>query len=111
MSLADLLVRTVTIQTAVATVDRYGDETNDWSVPIERSASAWIAQTVATEDLTHRDATVSTLAITLEVSAALTAEERVVVDGVPYEVVGEPNVAWTPRGPHHTEALLRAVIG
>ena len=41
----------------------------------------------------------------------ITAQNRVVIDGTVYEVDGEPNRAWTPRGEHHVEVKLKAISG
>lgn len=111
MSLATLLVRDVVIQTAGTTVDRYNNTIADWSAPTERSAKAWLAQTENGEVFDHRDATVWSFTATLDITAELQPYERVVIDGQVYEVVGRPNVAHTPRGPHHIEATLRRCAG
>lgn len=111
MSLASLLTRSVTILTPGTTTDRYHNDVLDWASATEASAKAWVSQASAAEDHDHRDATVTTLAATFAADAPLTPQSRVVVDGQTYEVVGVPNVAYTPRGAHHTECQLRAVTG
>lgn len=111
MSLKALLARDVVIQTGTPTTDRYNNTTLDWSAPRERQAKAWLAQQSTIENHQQRDATVTSVSATFEVSAELDARERVVVDGQVYEVDGLPNVAHTPRGPHHVEASLKAVVG
>lgn len=111
MPLANLLTRTVTILTPGTTTDRYNNIVADWTAPTERSARAWFAQQTSTEDHTQRDAQVTEGTATFAPDVGLSASDRVVVDGATYEVVGVPNVAWTPRGPHHVEAHLRAVVG
>lgn len=111
MSLATLLSRDVMILTGTATTDRYNDTVLDWSAPTSRSAKAWFAQQDTSDDHEHRNAKITEGTVTFEVSAALAADERVVIDDTTYEVVGTPNVARTPRGPHHIEARLRVVLG
>jgi hypothetical protein len=41
----------------------------------------------------------------------ITARDRVVIDGVTYEVDGQPRNVWTPRGSHHVRVNLTAVAG
>lgn len=112
MPINNLLVRPVTIlNPTTTTTDRYNNTVLVWDTPASTPAKAWIAQTTTSEEFTERDATVEELAATFAADAPLTSRSRVDVDGVVYEVVGTPRVAWTPRGAHHTEVQLRAVTG
>lgn len=109
--LTDLLVRNVTILEATTSTDRYNNTILDWTSPTETPARAWVAQTSTVEDHEQRDAAITTVTATFETCTPITATSRVVLDGTTYEVDGEPLVAWTPRGAHHVEATLRAVVG
>jgi hypothetical protein len=111
MGFSTLLWKDVTILTPGAAVDRYNNTISDWTSSSSRVVKAWAAQTNSFDNEDHRAATVATLHATFNSSAALTANERVVIDGKTYEVVGEPNYAPTPRGVHHIEADLQACIG
>lgn len=111
MSLTSLLVRTAVIQTASTTVDRYNNTVLDWTSPTSTATTVWIAQTATSEDLDHRDGTVDTVIATFPAGTVITAYDRVVIDGQTYEVDGKPNRAWTPRGEHHVEVVLREIVG
>lgn len=111
MSLATIVVRPCTIQTGTSATDRYNNTITDWSSPTERASKVWFAQQSTIDDNDHRTATITRGAATFLLEAALVAGERVVLDGVMYDVVGEPNYAPTPRGQHHIEAQLVAVVG
>ncbi len=111
MSLSDLLVRDVTVQTAVPTIDRYNNSVLDWTSPSETSAKAWVTQTGARENHEQRDAVVDTVLATFPPDTPIGPYDRVVIDGLIYEIDGEPAVRWTPRGPHHLEVQLQAVRG
>lgn len=111
MSLQRLLDRDATILTAASTTDRYGDMILDWSSPATRPTRVSFAQQGTTSELDHRAGTTIDGLATFDLSAQLAAGERVVIDGVTYSVVGQPRYAPTPRGPHHIEAHLKAVVG
>lgn len=111
MSLESFLVRTVTIQTAATTVDRYNNTVADWTTPASSPTKAWVTQTGTLEDQDHRDAAVTTATVTLPAHTAVTAQDRIVIDGAVFEVVGEPNRRWTPRGEHHVEVDVRECAG
>lgn len=111
MSLTSLLVRTAVIQTATTSTDRYNNTVLDWTSPTSTTTTAWVAQTATIENQDHRDATVDTVIATFPAGTAITAQNRVVIDGQTYEVDGKPNRAWTPRGEHHVECVLREVRG
>jgi hypothetical protein len=111
MSLATLLVRDVDVITAGTVTDVYGDPQPDWTTATEISTVGWLAQASSIEVLDGRDATSSTLTLTLPAGTPVTARDRVRIDGRLYELDGEPNSAWTPRGEHHIETALRIVVG
>lgn len=104
-------VRDVVIQTAANATDRYSDTILDWSAPTEVETTGWLAQVNTATLNDHRDGVVTAIVLTLRAGTAIGPHNRVVIDGVTYEVDGEPNRAWTPRGEHHVEVSLRAVVG
>ena len=112
MSFAAKLDRTVTILTAGSTIDRRQNEAVDWSAATETTTVGWLAQTSGTETRDGRDGQVSTWALLLPADASITALDRVVVDGVTYEVDGPPRSARRPgRGVHHVEVTLKLAKG
>lgn len=111
MLFTTFLARTVTILTPGSTTDRYNNTVLDWAAPTSRNAKAWFAQQTASEDHAQRDAQVTEGTATFSADVGLTPSDRVLIDSTTYEVVGQPHIAWTPRGPHHVEVRLRAVAG
>lgn len=111
MSLATLMVRTVDVITAGSRTDAYGDTQPDWAAATEAHTTGWLAQQTSTENLDGRNSTSTTLVLTLPAATAITARDRVRIDGVVYELIGAPLSAWTPRGEHHIEAELGSVVG
>lgn len=106
MSLATLMVRTVTVITAGTRTDAYGDPQPNWATATEATVPGWLATSTSIETLDGRDATSTSLTLTVPAGTAVTARNRVRIDGRTYEVDGEPRSAWTPRGEHHIEMLL-----
>lgn len=92
-------------------MDAYGDTQPDWTTPTETTTDGWLAQQTSIEDRDGRNATASTLVLFLDAGTAITARNRVRVDGTVYELIAEPHRAWTPRGEHHIECLLEVVTG
>lgn len=111
MSITALLVRTVDVITAGIRTDGYGDPQPDWAAATETTTSGWMAQQSSIENREGRNATSSTLILTLPAGTAITARDRVRVDGIVYELISEPMSAWTPRGEHHIECYLGLVRG
>ena len=111
MSLAGLLVRTVTRLRAPVTVDSHGNEVRNWSTATSVTMNGWLAQRIRDENNDNRDARISDWHLTVPTGSDITALDRVVIDGQTFELDGPPNTAWTPRGPHHIECSLRVVEG
>ena len=105
---------TVTVLTGVASVDRYGNAILDWSTPTERQvAGCAVAPRSSSEDRDGRAGVIVGLSLYLPAGCRLTAQERVRVRGVDYEVDGEPG-DW--RDPFDgvaagVEVALRVVHG
>lgn len=106
MSLASLMVRTVTVITAGTRTDAFGDPQPDWTTPVETTVPGWLAFQSSTEILDGRDATSTVLMLTVPAGTAISRLSRVRIDGRTYQVDGEPMSAWTPRGEHHIESRL-----
>jgi head-tail adaptor len=111
MSHATLLVRTVSVLRAATTTNRYNDSAKNWDSTTSWTVNGWLAQQSTSETLDHREAVSQGLILHLDADTEIAAGDRVRIDGVTYDVAGEPNVAWTPRGAHHIECQLTVVVG
>lgn len=111
MSFDRLLVQSVTVLTASSTTDRYGNTVVDWTNAASRTVNGWVAQTGSVEELLGRDATTTVAVVFLPAGDPITAKDRVVLDGVTYEVDGVPNPANSRRGVHHLQVRLKNVEG
>lgn len=111
MTITALLVRDVAIITAGVRVDAYGDNQPDWSTATEADAIGWLAQVSSTEVVDGRNSTSTMLVLTVPAGTPIAATNRVRIDGVTYEAISAPVAAWTPRGEHHREVMLRVVVG
>lgn len=111
MSLTSLMVHDVAILTAGTTTDRYGNLVLNWGTATSVSAKGWITQRPGSEDLLNRDAQIAEWVLFLEAGTPITGHDRVMWEGIMFEVAGPPQRAWTPRGEHHVEATLRAITG
>lgn len=111
MSLETLMVQAVTIITPTTRTDGYGDTATQWTGATEVETTGWLAQLASFADLDGRDATDSTLTLTLPATAVITAKCRVRIASRVYEVDGEPLKAWTPASVHHIECQLKVVDG
>lgn len=107
MTLARICNRPVVVHRfSQSGTDVYGNPAETWTADAT-SRLVWIEQTDATEVTVDRDVQKSDwLLVDPEVSGAAGQRDRVVFDGVTLEVVGPPQVTWTPRGAHHVEARL-----
>lgn len=111
MSFAALLGQEVTIVRAAASVDRYNDVSADWSSATRTVVHGRLQQTDTVEVAVGRDTVIADWVLFLPAGTDVLPSDRVEVDGATFEVVGLPNVAHTPRGPHHVEARLRSITG
>lgn len=101
-------------QTATVVSTPFGPETDDYGNVVPGAESrveypARLEETGSTEVTLDRDTVTSDWRVFLPPEAAISAYDRVEVDGEMYEVVGRPARLRTPRGVHHVEARLRAV--
>jgi head-tail adaptor len=98
-----------------ATVVRYADTTDEYGNTVPGAETrvtypARLEQLTASEIVRDRDTVITDWRAFLPASADLTAYDRIEARGHLFEVVGLPNIHQTPRGPHHTEVLLRFVV-
>lgn len=108
MSLRSLLTQTVTVQTHTAGADDvFGNQADTF--PSSRTYRARLEQTAEDEQVVDRDTLRTDWLLILPPEAQISGRDRVVADGVTFEVVGPPAVQRTPRGPHHIEARLTVV--
>lgn len=111
MSVASLSVRDVVVMTAPLVADRYGDAVFDWDHPTVRTIPGWVSQSASLVTNDHRVQVSSNTTLFVAADAAITAYDRIEIDGDVYQLDGDPNIAWTPRGAHHMECSLRRVEG
>ncbi len=111
MSFTHLLTQPVTILRAATSTDGVGDTIEDWSTPTETTVNGWLTQISESEVINRRDAQISDAHLFLDADVDILATDRVIANGVLYEVNGPPAHAHTPRGPHHLEVALNAVSG
>ena len=111
MSLANLLVRDVTILRAGTGTDRYGNAVLNWATATSSTMTGWLARDSEAKIEGDRDELQTTWTLRLPALTDITGYDRVVIDGTTYEVFGAPNHPWTPRGEHHVRVPLRLVQG
>lgn len=111
MTLAGLLVHDVTVLTPAAEADRYGGTVKRWDTATSSTVKGWVSQQSRSENLDGREAQVSGWVLFLHPDATITGKDRVVWEGITFEVDGPPNPASSPRGLHHYEVPLRVVDG
>lgn len=112
MTLATLLNRTVTVQRrAVTDTDVYGNDTVELtSVAI---VNGYIEQTDAAEVTIDRTTYTTTHLVMLDAGTDVRGGDRLVCDGVSYEVIGPPDRPYNPRAraTSHIECRARVVTG
>lgn len=111
MTIAALMVHTVTIKRASTTTDRYGDTAADFDTATSTTTVAWISQRAASEIVNGREAQLSEWVAFLPADADVLGQDRIIWGDITFEVVGPPNHAWSPRGENHIEAVLKVVNG
>jgi hypothetical protein len=116
---ARMMPQTITILTAATTVDGYRNTVLDWTSPASRTAAAYvrpISTSLRPTGNEHVDVgrDVSERAWQVHTNdQAVTVFDRVVHDGVTYEIDGDPLVWTTAPGGRlaFTKLLLRRVDG
>lgn len=111
MALTNLFVHDVTILHPESGVDANGFTRKAFDDLTGEDVKGWITQAGSSEARGDREAQTSTWTLVLPSDVPIAATDRVVWQGVTFEVDGAPNLARTPRGAHHTEVPLRVVDG
>lgn len=111
MSLAGLLCHEVTILRPATVEDRYGDQVKTLTGARRWSSLARVVQTSRVEDRDGREARVTDWLCYLPASTDITALDRIVWNGLTFEVRGVPNRAPDRRSEHHVECDLELVEG
>jgi hypothetical protein len=96
-----------------AQVASYGDATfPDYASGTSESVMGWLEQISGSEvESPTRDAQVSTHRFFCADGSDIFSTDRLVVDGLTFDVDGPSAAVWTPRGGHHLEVSLRYVEG
>lgn len=109
MSIHRLLKQDVTVQRyAAGSEDAWGNTAASYSTTVDYKG--FVEQVVAEEISVGRETRVSDWRLILPPGATLDALDRVVVNGVTFEVVGPPHTVFNPRTGKNAqvEARLRA---
>lgn len=114
MSLGALLNQTLIIERAAVTTDRYGNAVRDWSQASRTAVSGRLEteERRAEEDVADRDQLTARGVAFLAPDADILGTDRILDSlGVRYEVIGQPAIQTTPRGPHHIEVRVTSMEG
>ena len=106
----DMLTQTVTVlrsSQGTSTVDAEGFATNS---PTEVDYPGLIQQRAAAEVIVGPDTLISDHLLFLGPDAEIDGRDQVRAGDQLYDIVGQPAVVSTPRGPHHIEADLQLVV-
>lgn len=108
MTLRSLLTQDVELLTrSDGAVDDYGSPVPGWT---SRGTVRGFVQPVAADEvMAGADTQRASFRAFLPADADVSGLDRVVVDGVTYEVLGPPLPHRTPRGVHHLEVTLEVV--
>ncbi|MEV3855054.1 hypothetical protein AB0J38_12095 [Streptomyces sp. NPDC050095] len=113
----DLLPHLVEVEHPGRTIDRYGNEVDDWTASARVPVQAWMQQNTGAEDTDQRNAQIGEwLMLCNPVDAAgapltVRGEARVHWQALAFEVIGPPGPAYEPGELHHYEIRLKAVEG
>lgn len=105
MSLAALLSETATVIRPGETTDEYGNVVPGGETRVNYPAR--LEQLASDEIVRDRDTVIADWRVFLPATADITATDWVEARGYVFQVSGLPNQHRTPRGLHHTEAMLR----
>lgn len=111
-----LLIHTLTVITPGSSTDRYGTPSESWAAGdvTTRTIVGYVQppnRTAAGGELLQAGRDAITYDQLVYTNSAVSGRERVVWEGVTYEVDGDPDVWNKPNGPGHVEVRLRAVGG
>ncbi|MEV5911066.1 hypothetical protein AB0M00_19460 [Streptomyces chartreusis] len=113
----DLLPHLVDVEHPGRKVDRYENESDDWSTSTHADVNAWLQQNTSAEDTDQRDAQIGEWLMMCNPWSVegnpltVYGNDRVHWQGLTFEVVGPPGPAYEPDGLHHYEIRLRSVEG
>lgn len=108
---AHLLPHTLTWQRPSAAQDAYGNDTVSWDSPTEKRVRGRLVQeNVAPDEETYGRQDVSAGWRLLTNELGIGPADRLVRDGLVYEVVGQPYRVAGIAADHHCEVRLRAVV-
>lgn len=110
MSLEGLMVHDVEVVRAGVTTDEYGMPSRDWATATRTATKAWVTQTQSREETTDRDTQLSDWLAYLPKFTVIAGGDRLEWESHTFEVDGPPSRAWTPRGEHHVEVRLTALV-
>lgn len=110
-SIIGLFCHEVSLLRATTVDDRYGNAAKDWTTPRRRTSRARVAQRISEEIGDGREGRRSTWICYLPAGTDVTALDRVVWDGLTFEVKGRPNQAFDRHREHHVEVDLQIVEG
>lgn len=107
MTIQSLLTQTVTIRRAgTPTTDPEGNTVTTYT---GQTVQGRVEQSQSVEVADGRQVVTSWWRAFLPPDVTVEADDRIESDDGVFEVDGRPNVARTPRGPHHLEVRLRTV--
>lgn len=110
----DFFVVDVTIQKPTLVQDARGDSVRSWENPTEVAAACWAAPSSSGEPIGPGRTQVVTTERTLRFPAGtdIDADDRVVLEGLTWEVAGRPSPAYTPGdGVHHLRVQIKIAEG
>lgn len=112
MSLRSLTNQALTIQRrGTVALDQYNNEVPGTEATV--TARGYAEQTAATEIIVDRQTYLTDWLVVIYGTPAISASDRITVDGHTLQVVGEPERAWNPRTrkTSHVEARCTEVTG
>ncbi len=108
------LPHTVTVLTPGRVANRYGNEAPDWTAATSRTIAAYVQtpgrSSGGSENFDLRDALIGDRQMYTN-DMAVTGYDRVIFNGITFEVLGPAGQWDNPAGPHHSEIRLRYVEG
>lgn len=99
------------VATAGITQDEYGNDVRDWAHATIVGVLGLVQQTQSVEVTLDRDTVIADWLLFLPASTTIDARARISDGTNTWEVIGNPNVVRTPRGPHHIECRLVSIEG
>jgi hypothetical protein len=113
MSIQAFFVRTVVVLRTTPITDRYHNLARDWKNAITVvTTKGWLApNTSQTENDTDREQAEAQTWLYLAEGIDIQPTDRVTVDGILYQVLGDIADCWTPAGGHHLEVRVKEISG